>query len=31
MKNLPIEIDAVEKYPHDKNRVTREKTSQHNI
>jgi len=27
MRNLPIEIDAAEKYPHDKNRETREKVS----
>ena len=25
MRNPPIEIDAAEKYPHDKNRETREK------
>ena len=31
MRNLLIQIDASEKYPHDKNRETREKASQHNI
>jgi len=31
MRNSPTEIDAAEKYPHDKNREIREKARQHNI
>jgi len=31
MRNPPIEIVAAEKYPHDKNKETREKSNQHNI